>query len=381
MKILLTGGGTGGHFYPLIAIAQKIIEIADKQKIIDLKLYYMSNSVPDSKYNKHILFENNITFVQIPAGKMRTYFSISNFFDVFKTATGVFFGIISMFFIYPDVVISKGGYASFPAVLAAKLLRIPVIVHESDSFPGRLNVWTAKFAQHIAISWPEAIEHLPKEKTILTGQPIRKEILHGDSTGAGIEFFKLSPDLPIILVLGGSLGAEIINNIVVDTLPTLLSRYQIIHQTGTNNIEDVLSRSKMLMENNPNIKRYIAMPYLNNLATHMAAGCASLIISRAGSAIFEIASWGVPSIIIPITNSNGDHQKKNAYNYARAGACEVIEEGNLSAHLFVAEIDRLFLSKQKMTQMKENALAFASPLAAEKIAQSAIDIALNHEQQ
>jgi UDP-N-acetylglucosamine--N-acetylmuramyl-(pentapeptide) pyrophosphoryl-undecaprenol N-acetylglucosamine transferase len=376
MKILLTGGGTGGHFYPLIAIAEKLYELCDKEKIVDLKLFYMS----DSPYDKRALFENNITFVQIPSGKMRTYFSIMNFFDMFKTATGVFFGIISMFFIYPDVVVSKGGYAAFPAVLAAKLLRIPVIVHESDSFPGRLNVWTAKFAQHIAISWPETIEYLPKEKTILTGQPIRKEILHGDSNGA-FEFFKLNSDLPTILVLGGSQGAEIINNIIVDTLPLLLPKYQIIHQTGASNLSDVLSRSKMVMENNSkNLSRYVAIPFLNSLATRMAAGCANIVISRAGSAIFEIASWGIPSIIIPITNSNGDHQRKNAYNYARNGACEVIEEANLSSHLLVAEIDKLFSSKEKMNHMKENAITFASQDASEKIAQSAIDIALSHEQ-
>jgi len=376
MKILLTGGGTGGHFYPLIAIAEKLIELSDKQKVIDLRLYYMSVT----PYDKRLLFENKITFIQIPTGKMRTYFSIKNFFDIFKTATGVFFGILSMFFIYPDVVISKGGYASFPAVLAAKLLKIPVIVHESDSYPGRLNIWTAKFAWHVAISWPEAIEYLPKEKTILTGQPIRKEILHGDPNGA-LEFFKLDSNLPVILILGGSQGAEIINNIIVDILPVLLSRYQIIHQTGKNNIEGILSRSKLLMENDLNVGRYVPIPYLNNLATRMAAGCANLIISRAGSAIFEIASWGIPSIIIPITNSNGDHQMKNAFNYERVGACEVIEENNLSSHLLVAEIDKLLSSPQKLDKMKEGALSFASPDAAEKIAQSAIDIALTHEKQ
>lgn len=376
MKILLTGGGTGGHFYPLIAIAEKLIEVVDKQKIVDLKLYYMS----DKPYDKRLLFENDITFVQIPSGKMRTYFSIKNFFDIFTTATGAFFGILSMFFIYPDVVISKGGYAAFPAVLAARLLKIPVIIHESDSFPGRLNVWTAKFAERIAISWPEAIEYLPKEKTTLTGQPIRKEIIHGDPNGA-LPFFKLNSGLPVILVLGGSQGAETINDIIVDTLPELLNRYQIIHQAGKNNIDAVLSRSKLVMENNPNINRYVAMPYLNNLATRMAAGCADIVVSRAGSAIFEIASWGTPSIIIPITNSNGDHQRKNAFNYARSGACEVIEEGNLSAHLFVAEIDKLLSSKEKLNDMKKNALAFANPTAAEKIAESAIEIALTHYEQ
>jgi len=375
MKILLTGGGTGGHFYPLIAIAEKLIEVAGKEKVIDLKLYYMS----DTPYNKRMLFENKITFIQIPTGKMRTYFSIKNFFDIFKTATGAFFGLISMFFIYPDVVISKGGYAAFPAVFAAKLLKIPVIVHESDSFPGRLNVWASKFAQKVAVSWPEAAEHLPKDKTALTGQPIRKEILHGDINGA-YDFFKLDPNVPVIFVVGGSQGAEIINNIIVDMIPELVSKYQVIHQTGSEKIEGVLSRSKLLLENNPNSKRYVPTANLNNLAIRMAAGCANLVISRAGSMIFEIASWGIPSIIIPITNSNGNHQRKNAYNYARSGACTVIEESNLSDTLLMAEIDKILTSEQKINQMRENALAFASPLAAEKIAQSAIDIALTHEQ-
>ena len=376
MKILLTGGGTGGHFYPLIAIAEKLIEQTDKQKIVDLKLYYMS----DKPYDKRMLTENGINFVQVPAGKMRLYFSLKNISDFFKTLSGMFIGFFSMFFIYPDVVISKGGYAAFPAVFAAKLLRIPVIVHESDSFPGRLNVWTAKFAKKVAISWPEAIEYLPKEKTALTGQPIRKNILHGDSEGA-YEVFKLESTLPVILVVGGSSGAEIINNIMIEVLPDLLSKYQIIHQTGINNIDDVLGRSKLVMENNANIARYVALPYLNNLATRKAAGIANIIISRAGSAIFEISSWGIPSIIIPITKSNGDHQRKNAYNYARTGACEVIDEANLTPHLLISEIDKMMNSKEKLDKMKESALAFANPLAAEKIAEEAIIIALSHEEQ
>jgi len=374
MKILLTGGGTGGHFYPLIAIAEKLNELASKEKIIGLKLYYMS----DAPYDKRMLFENSITYIQIPSGKMRTYSSIKNFFDMFTTAIGAFFGLLSMFFLYPDVVISKGGYAAFPAVFAAKLLRIPVIIHESDSSPGRLNLWTAKFAKRIAISWPEAADSLPKEKTALTGQPIRKGILHGNPDGA-FDFFKIVANVPVIYVVGGSSGAEKINNVIIEVLPELLSRYQIIHQTGQNNLEDVVSRSKLVLENNPNISRYVPIPYLNNLATRMAAGIATIIISRAGSSLFEIASWGVPSIIIPITNSNGDHQRKNAYSYARTGACEVIEESNLSPHVLIAEVDKMISNKERLTQMKNSALAFASPDAAEKIAQAALDIALSHE--
>lgn len=374
MKILLTGGGTGGHFYPLIAIAEQLIEISDKQKILDLKLYYMS----DKPYDKRMLFENSITYVQIPAGKLRLYFSINNFIDIFKTISGMFFGLLSMYFIYPDVVISKGGYAAFPAVFAAKILRIPVIVHESDSYPGRLNIWTANFAKKVAISWPEAVEYLPREKTSVTGQPIRKNILHGVKDGAH-QFFKLNSNLPVILIIGGSQGAEIINNIMIDVLPELLTRYQIIHQTGDNNINDVISRSKLVMENNNNITRYVPLPYMNNLATRMASGISNIVISRAGSAIFEIASWGIPSIIIPITNSNGNHQQKNAYNYARTGACEVIDESNLTPHVLISEIDKIMNNQAKLQLMKERALEFASPEAANKIASEALKIALSHE--
>ncbi len=375
MKILLAGGGTGGHFYPLIAIAQKLIEVAEKEKIIDLKIYYMS----DNPYDKRMLFENNISFVQVPAGKLRIYFSLKNFLDFFKTITGSILGLIVMFFIYPDVVISKGGYAAFPAVLAAKILRIPVIVHESDSYPGRMNVWTAKFAEKVAVSWPEAANYLPKEKTALTGQPIRKEILHGSNVGA-IDHFKLEENIPVILVIGGSQGAEKINNLIVDSLPLLLEKYQVIHQTGKEKFEEVKSRSEFLLKENKNKNKYIPLPYLNNLSTKMAAGCSSLVISRAGSAIFEIASWGIPSIIIPITNSNGDHQRKNAFNYARAGACLVIEENNLSTTLLISEIDKILGDKKIAEKMQTKALEFSNPDAAEKIAQSAINIALTHEQ-
>lgn len=377
MKIMLTGGGTGGHFYPLIAIAEKLVDLGDKNKIIDLKLYYMA----DKPYDRRLLYENGITFVQIPAGKMRIYFSIKNFFDLIKTAIGSFLGLISMFFIYPDVVISKGGYAAFPAVFAAKILRIPVIVHESDSYPGRMNLWTSKFAKYIAISWPEANKYFSKEKTAHTGQPIRKDILHGDPKGA-YEFFKFKKEIPTILVIGGSQGAEKINNIIIESLPELLKDFQIIHQTGEKNIEEIKLRSKLFLNLNKDFPdRYFPIPYLNNLQTRMSSGISDLVISRAGSAIFEIASWGIPSIIIPITNSNGNHQRKNAFSYARSGSCEVIEESNLTKNLFISEVRKLLNNKERVEKMKEGAYGFANHNAAEKIAQMAIDIGLTHEQQ
>lgn len=373
---MLTGGGTGGHFYPLIAIAEKLIDIGDNNKIIDLKLYYMA----DNPYDSRVLYEHNITFIKVPTGKLRLYFSIKNFLDPFKTMFGAFVGFVNMFFIYPDVVISKGGYAAFPAVFAAKLLRIPIIVHESDSFPGKMNLWASKFAKYVAISWPEAINYLPKEKTALTGQPIRKSILRGNPEGA-YDFFKFKKDLPVILVIGGSQGAEKINNIVIESLPELLKNYQIIHQTGHKNIEEVRLRSKLFLNLNKDLsERYFATPYLNDLHTRMAAGISNLVISRAGSAIFEIASWGIPSIIIPITNSNGDHQRKNAFSYARSGACNVIEESNLTKNLFASEVTKLINNKDRTDSMKKNASNFANHDAAMKIAEMAINIGLTHEQ-
>lgn len=375
MKILLTGGGTGGHFYPLIAIAENIIDVADENKIVGIKLYYMS----DSPYDKRMLFEHNIDYVHVPAGKMRTYFSIRNFFDLFKTATGAFFGILKMFAIYPDVVISKGGYAAFPAVFAAKLLRIPVIIHESDSAPGRLNLWSAKFAKRIATTYAEAAEVFPKDKTAWVGQPIRKSIKISASKEDAYSFFKLENNIPTLLFLGGSSGAEKINEALLGALPDLLTNYQIIHQTGKRNIEDILLRTPIIISKSNFKDRYKPIAYLSDLDTKMASGAADLIISRAGSAIFEIASWSTPSIIIPITNSNGDHQRKNAFTYARAGACEVIEESNLTPHVLIAEINKLMTHKERLTQMSEHAKKFVREDAGRKIAEEAVNIALSHE--
>lgn len=374
MRIVLTGGGSGGHFYPLIAIAEEINTITTEQKILDIKMYYVS----DAPYDKQALFNNGITFVQVPAGKIRTYSSIRNFFDMFAAGLGAFIGLIKVFSIYPDVIISKGGYAAFPAVFAARILRIPLIIHESDSAPGRMNMWAAKFADHIAVSYAEAGESFPKSKVALTGQPIRHEVINGGSDG-GHDIFKFDPVTPVIYIVGGSHGAGIINEAILRILPELLDKYQVIHQVGQTLIDDVTIRTNLILEKHPHKNRYRPYAYMNNLETRMAYGISKLVISRAGSTIFEIAAWGVPSIIIPITNSNGNHQRKNAFNYARIGACEVIEESNLTPHLLLAEINNIVDNKDKLASMKERALAFATPNAAHAIAQEAINIILAHE--
>lgn len=373
MKILFTGGGSGGHFYPIIAIIEEVNQLAKENRLIGLELFYMSNS----PYNEGLLFEHNVTFKRNTAGKMRVYFSLMNFIDLFKTGWGVIVSLWTIFSIYPDVIFGKGGYASFPALLAGKLLRIPVIIHESDSVPGRVNAWAGKFASKIAISYPDSAKFFPEGKTAYTGNPIRKDIMTALSQGAH-EYLSLDPNIPTILVIGGSQGAQLINDTLIDALPRLVEKYQIIHQTGKINLEIVKNTADVVLLTNPHKDRYKPFDYLNNLALRMAAGAASIVISRAGSSLFEIASWEKPSIVIPITKSNGDHQRMNAYAYARTGAAVVLEEGNLSGNILSAEVDRLISSPETCAKMSAATKTSQHPDAARKIATEILNIALTH---
>ncbi|MDP9249296.1 MAG: UDP-N-acetylglucosamine--N-acetylmuramyl-(pentapeptide) pyrophosphoryl-undecaprenol N-acetylglucosamine transferase [bacterium] len=375
MKIVFTGGGTGGHFYPIIAVAERVNEIIDREHIIGAKLYYVS----DSPYDKELLSQNELAYEQVGAGKMRTYFSFKNFLDVFKVFFGTLSAIWKLFSIYPDVVFGKGGYASFPAVFAARILRIPVVIHESDSAPGRVNKWAGHFAKRIAVSFPEAADSFPGERTAWTGQPIRREIEKPSSRETALEYWKLESEIPVIVILGGSQGAELINNTVLDALPRLLKNYQVIHQTGIRNFETVAGQAKVILMDHKNKSRYIPQAFLNTLEMKMAAGAATIIISRAGSTLFEIASWGVPSILIPFTKSNANHSRKNAFSYARAGAGSVVEEMNMTANILYSEVERILSDQVLYDNMKESAKVFGKTGAAEKIARELVDIALKHE--
>lgn len=379
MKIVFTGGGTGGHFYPIIAVAQKVNQIIDQENILGAKLYYIS----DSPYDKEMLFENGLLYEEVKTGKMRTHVSFKGFFlnlaDLFRIFFGAINALFKVFSIYPDAIFSKGGYASFPTVFAAKIWRIPVIIHESDSAPGRVNRWAGHFAKKVAVSFLEAADYFPKKRVAWTGQPIRAEIEHSANRKEALEYFKLEEDLPVILVLGGSQGAELINNTILDALPRLVNNYQIIHQTGVKNFKMVADRAEIALADNQYKLRYLSMAFLNPLAMKMAAGAAAIVISRAGSMLFEIASWGVPSILVPITNTNLGHQKKNAFNYARAGACSVVEEMNMTANILSSEIERITGDKIGYQTMAQNAKAFAKPDAAMKIARALVDIALSHD--
>lgn len=375
MKIVFTGGITGGHFFPIIAVAQQVFEVSEERKLLEPTLYYFSND----PYKENLLYDNHITYVKIGSGKMRRgHGGIQNFFDIFRSGIGFIKALFKLYSIFPDIVFSKGGGDAFPTLLAARILGIPVFIHESDSVPGRANMWAGKFAYRIAVSFEEAGLYFKKEKVAYTGQPIRTEILHPLHEGAH-EYLDLKPEIPTILILGGSQGSETINDVVLSLLPELVSKFQIIHQVGPKNIDDAKRRATLLLKNNENSFRYKPYPFLDDLATRMSAGAAQLIISRAGSTIFEIASWGLPSIIIPITDSNGDHQRKNAFNYARSGSCVVIEEANLSPHVFLGEIERLISLPDVRAKMTERAKEFFKPNAARTIAEEIVRIAEEHE--
>ncbi len=376
MKILLTGGGTGGHFYPVIAVAQELNQIAGERKLLALELYYMASK----PYDERLLFENNLQYVKVPAGKLRNYFSLWNFFDFFKTLFGIIKAVWGIFLMYPDVVFGKGGYDSFPAVLAARLFRIPVIIHESDTVPGKVNAWAAKFARRIAITFPETAEKFKRKDIVAyTGNPIRRTLFSAQQGGAR-EFLQLEENTPVILVLGGSQGAQSINQHLLETISQLCDKYQIIHQTGRDNLAEVRQLASVILEKHPHRDRYKPYAYLNDLALKMVAGAADLIVSRAGAGtISEIALWGIPAILIPIPEDVSHDQRTNAFAYQRTGGCIVVEEKNLSANILFAQIEKLMSNKEERERMKLGALSFAKPDAARIIAEELISTALEHE--
>ena len=374
MRILFTGGGTGGHFYPIVSIAEELNNLAKEKRLLGLELFYMS----PTPYNPGVLYEHGIIYKKNSAGKIRRYFSVLNFFDLFKTGWGILTSLILVYRLYPDVIFGKGGYASFPVLVAARLLGIPVVIHESDTVPGRVNLWAGKFAKIIAVSYKEAAKYFPTGKVAYTSQPLRKDLALPITVGAR-EFLKIEEEVPVVLVLGGSQGAQKINDTVLEGLDNLVKKYAIIHQTGRRNIAEVRATSEAVLFNSLYKDRYKVYDYLNVLALRMAAGVASVVVSRAGSTIFEIAAWGVPSIIIPINEKVSRDQHSNAFAYARAGAAEVIEENNLTVNILASEIERLVTNQGEREKMQTAAKAFYKPNAARLVAEEILKIALEHE--
>ncbi len=378
MKIAFTGGGTGGHFYPIIAITEAIEDIVREKRLIAPTLYYLAPEPFDEK----ALFENSITFIRIPAGKIRRYTSIKNIIDIFITFIGIFTAVITLFRIYPDIVVSKGGFGSVPTVLAARLFHIPIIIHESDSKPGRANLLASKFAKKIAISFDSAAKFFPKrvqKKIARTGTPIRKALTRIETEGA-LQYLNLEKDIPTLLILGGSQGSVKINETILSALPDLVSFLNVIHQTGRVNFENMVALSKVVLTNNPNASRYHPIGYLDQVSMQRSASIMDIVVSRAGAnSIAEISLWRKPSILIPIPQEISHDQRSNAYAYAQTGAAVVLEEQNLVAHLLVAEIKRIVENTEIAKRMSSAAKGFTDPGSAHILANEILDIALTHE--
>lgn len=378
MKIVFAGGGTGGHFYPIIAIAEAVREISNERRLIMPKLYFMA----PKPFDADALFENQIVFISCPAGKMRRYKSFKNITDLFVTAGGVLSALWSLFQIYPDIVVSKGGYTSVPVTIAANILHIPVLIHESDARPGRANLLAARHAARIAVAFDSARDLFPKkvqDRIARIGIPIRREVAFVDAEGA-VQELGLERDLPTLLVLGGSSGSARINETVLEALPDLVSFANVIHQTGKDLFKEVESTAKVIIENSPNKARYHAFPYLNSLSLRRAAGAATVVVSRAGAtAISEISLWRKPAILIPIPETVSHDQRTNAYAYARTGAATVLEEGNMTPHVLASEVRRIALDPTVVAEMSRKGADFANPEAARMIAEEVIAIGLSHE--
>lgn len=373
MKILLAGGGTGGHFFPLIAVARELRSYAAEQRLVSMELTLMSNS----PFDPSLLREEGIRFVKVPAGKLRRYVSLLNILDLFKTLFGIARALWYIFRNFPDVIFAKGGYASFPALLAGRIFRIPVVVHESDVVPGLVNSWAGKFADRVAISFSETARYFPGEKTALTGNPVRKDVL-GGSVAEAEEVFGLERGVPTVLVFGGSQGAKKINDVLVDALPELTKEVQVIHQTGEKQFKEIRGRSRIVLEKTALARRYHPFAFLDAPLLRNASRASVLAVSRAGAGmIFEIAAWGLPSIVIPIIHAAQDHQRKNAYAYARTGAATVLEEANFTPHVLSAEIMRLVADPGARNEMKNAAQSFARIDAARKIAEEIIRIGIH----
>lgn len=368
MKIGFTGGGSGGHIFPLIAIAERVNDIIARDKIINAQLYFFSDRI----YDTNMLFENNLIFKKTLSGQITR---ISGLIKLFLGCIKAFFMLLK---IYPDVVISKGSYVSFPVVLSCRFLGIPVIVHDSDIVAGKVNVWTGKFAKHVALSYKEIAFNYKEEKVLYTGQPMLKIYTQPVNTESAKQI-GINEELKTITIVGGSLGAQRLNSAILDILPSLVEKYNVIHVVGIKNLANAKLQSEFILKENPNKDRYKIFDFLDPESLSLIASLTDVFVTRAGSMLFEIANWHVPAVVVPLSTAAADHQRQNAFNYAKAGCAHVVDELNMTPHILLSEIDILATNDQIRDKMIEATKQFSKNDAALQIAQVAVNIALSHE--
>ena len=380
IRILFTGGGTGGHICPIVAVAE------------ELKLKFIEGSEIDLRYLgspgsfRGLLENNGIKVSKIISAKLRRYFDLRNFIEIpFLFPLSVIQAVWKVFWIMPDVLFSKGGPGSLPVVLACKFYRVPIIIHDSDTVPGLANKLAARFANRIAISFASAadifIAKNPKleNKIALIGNPIRNSLISGEilDKETAKKIFGFNPKKPVILIICGSQGAEKINDFMIETAGELIKDWQIIHQTGIKNFKNVKQELDSILKNYPAEEKsnYKIVPYFDKDLKD-AYTAADLVISRAsGGSIFEIAAFGKPAILIPLLpDVVGAHQIKNAYEYAKNGAAVIIEQENLKPDIFLFQLKKLFSTPEKLNQMSQAAKSFSKPEAARIIAEEIIKL-------
>jgi len=370
MKILFTGGGTAGHIIPVVAVVRELRKLG-----FDNEFFYLG---PKDNFGSILLSQEEIKIKTLLAGKIRRYGGLKSFLQniidvLFKMPLGFLQAFFYVFFIGPDLVFSKGGYGALATCLAAWILQVPIFLHESDVTPGLANRFLNRFSAKLFVAFPAAkTEYFSAQKMISVGNPIRKEILTGTPEAAK-KLFNLKGERPVILILGGSQGAQKINDTVLAILPQILTSFEIIHQTGEKNFKQVRAEARVVIDQALN-KYYHPIAFLKEIEMRAALKIAGLVISRAGAgSIFEIAACAKPSILIPISVSAQNHQVKNAYVYAKNEAALVIEEANLTSHFFLEKIKYLFSHQQELKKMSQAAKQFAQPESATVIAQQIID--------
>lgn len=326
-KIVMTGGGTAGHVTPNIALMPALKENG----------YEISYIGSYAGMEKQLIEEQNIPYYGISSGKLRRYFDWKNFSDPFKVLKGYGQAVRLLKKLKPDVVFSKGGFVSVPVVLAAKRCKIPAIIHESDLTPGLANRLAIPSASKVCCNFPETMKYLPDGKAVLTGSPIRQELLSGKKEAAisycGFE----GRNLPVILIVGGSSGSKVINSAVRAILPELLEYFSIIHLCGKGNLDESLK----------NLEGYAQFEYAKQELTDMFA-LSDLVISRAGAnSICELLALHKPNILIPLSAaaSRGD-QILNAKSFKAQGFSYVIEEESLTDDTLKEAIHEVFAHKE-----------------------------------
>lgn len=369
-KILFTGGGSAGHIFPIVAIVRELRKMG-----FEAKFFYCG---PRDDFASIILSQEDIKIKWVLAGKIRRYFGwksvLQNIVDVMlRTPLGFIQAFFHVFALAPDFIFSKGGYGSLSTVLAGAILQTPIMLHESDAAPGLANRFMSKFTHKVFVAFPVAqTEYFSQEKMISVGNPLRTELLAGDKEKAK-EYFNLVGGKPLILVLGGSQGAQAINDLMLAILPEILNDFEIIHQTGGKNLEQVKAEAKVVVGQEL-LKYYHPVGFLKEIELRDAFEECDFVVSRGGSGtIFEIAASRKPSILIPLPLSAQDHQLKNAYAYAQHRAAVVMEEANLTPRFFIEKIKYLFANPDELKKMSQTAQEFARPEAAKTVAQYIID--------